>query len=84
MCYSVLYLLNSKILFHPAIKLLLDCCEFNPDVMWMRICISTHVADVLGAAILPLWDFLPKVLAIFFRFLGKDEFLEQRYVQLAM
>ena len=39
----------------------------------MRAKNGAHVADVLGAAISSPWDFLPKVLVIFFRFLGKGQ-----------
>ena len=34
---------------------------------------STHGADILGAAVLSLWDFLPKVPVNLFMFLGKGE-----------
>ena len=45
---------------------------------------GTHLADVLGAAISSPWDFPLGVLVIFFRFLRKGEFLEQRRVQVTM
>ena len=47
----------------------------------VRICpvrkVGIHIADVLGAAISPPWDFPSKVLVTFFRFLGKWERVEQ-------
>ena len=32
-----------------------------------------HITDVAGAATSSPWDFLPKVLVIFYRFLGEGE-----------
>ena len=50
----------------------------------MQTVLGTHGADIPGATISTLWDFPPEVLEIFFRFLEKDEILEQRHVWVVM
>ena len=42
------------------------------------------LAVVARAAISSHWDFLPKILVIFFRFLGERGSIEQRHVQASM
>ena len=41
------------------------CCNANTSAT------GNHLADVRGAAISSPWDFVPKVIVIFFRFPGK-------------